>query len=95
MEGLLSELDYFQPQVMQLSVNSEYDRVYGPGQTIVQGAPIEFFVRGADGIYLDLNNSKLEVKVKITLENGTDLPNNAGVGPVNDILNTVFQSIDL
>ncbi|KAF0147023.1 MAG: hypothetical protein FD143_3128, partial [Ignavibacteria bacterium] len=24
MEGLLSELDYFQPQVMQLSVNSEY-----------------------------------------------------------------------
>ena len=95
MEGLLSELDYFQPQVMQLSVNSEYDRVYGPGQTIVQVAPIEFFVRVADGIYLDLNNSKLEVKVKITLENGTDLPNNAGVGPVNDILNTMFQSIDL
>ncbi|KAF0147397.1 MAG: hypothetical protein FD143_3072, partial [Ignavibacteria bacterium] len=95
MEGQLSELDYFQPQVMQLSVNSEYDRVYGPGQTIVQGAPIEFFVRGADGIYLDLNNSKLEIKVKITLENGNDLPNNAPVGPVNDILNTLFQSMEM
>ena len=74
MEGLLSELDDFQPQVMQLSVNSEYYRVYGPGQTIVQGGPIEFFVRGADGIYLDLNNSKLEIKLKIKLENGNDIP---------------------
>ncbi|KAF0143869.1 MAG: hypothetical protein FD143_3411 [Ignavibacteria bacterium] len=95
MEGLLSELDYFQPQVMQLSVNAEYDRVFGPGQTIVQGGPIEFFVRGADGLYLDLNNSKIELKVKITLENGNDLPNNAPVGPVNDLLNTLFQSVEM
>ena len=95
MEGLLSELDYFQPQVMQLSVNAEYDRVFGPGQTIVHGGPIEFFVRGADGLYLDLNNSKIEIKVKITLENGNDLPNNAPVGPVNDLLNTLFQSVEM
>ena len=95
MEGMLSELDYFQPAVTQLSVNAEYDRVFGPGQTIVQGGPIEFFVRGADGLYLDLNNSKLEVKIKITLENGNNLGNGDGVGPLNDLLNTMFQSIEM
>jgi hypothetical protein len=95
MEGSLSELDYFQPQVMQMSVASEYDRVFGPGQTIIQGGPIEFFVRGADGIYLDLNNSKFEVKVKITLENGNDIPAGAHVGPINDLLNSMFQTVEL
>ena len=59
MEGLLSELDYFEPRVIQLSVTGEYDRVFGTGQTLVQGGPMEFFVRGADGLYLDLNNSKI------------------------------------
>ena len=45
MEGLLSELDYFEPQVLQLSVNAEYDRPFGTGQTLAPGAQIEFFVR--------------------------------------------------
>ena len=68
MEGLLSELNYFESSVMQLSINAEYDRVFGTTQAIVQGSPIEFYVRGADGLYLDLNNSKLEIRLKITLE---------------------------
>ena len=62
MEGLLSELDYFEPNVMRLSVMRDYDRVFGSGQTLVQGGPIEFFGRGTDEFYLYLNNSKLEIK---------------------------------
>ena len=95
MEGLLSELDYFEPQVMQLSVNAEYDRTFGTGQTIVPGGPIEFYVRGADNLYLDLNNSKIEVKLKITLENGGNLPADAHVGPINDLLNALFLSVEM
>ena len=95
MEGLLSELDYFEPQVVQLSVNAEYDRTFGTGQTIVPGGPIEFFVRGADNLYLDLNNSKIEIKIKITLENGGNLPADAHVGPVNDLLNALFLSVEM
>ena len=53
MEGLLSELDYFEPNVRQLSIMGDYDRVFGTGKTIVQGGPIEFFVRGADELSLD------------------------------------------
>ena len=51
MEGLLNELDYIEPNVMQLRVMGDYDRVFGTGQTLVQGGPIEFFVRGADELY--------------------------------------------
>ena len=32
---------------MQLSVMGDYVRVFGTGQTLVQGGPIEFFVREA------------------------------------------------
>ena len=95
MEGLLSELDYFEPQVMQMSINGEYDRTFGIGQTIVQGGPIEFFIRGADGLYLDLNNSKLELKIKITNDDGSNLGANAHVGPINNLLNTFFLSVEM
>ena len=95
MEGKLSELDYFESQLMQMSLVSEYDRVFGPTQTIIQGGPIEFFIRGADGIYLDLTSSKFEIKVKITLENGNDLPDGDPVGPINDLLNTMFQTVEM
>ena len=95
MEAILTELNYFESSITQLSVNGEYDRVYGPMQTMVPGSPIEFFVHGADGLYLDLYNSKLEIRVKITQADGVDLPNNANVGPVNDLLNTMFKSVEM
>ena len=65
----MSELDYFEPNVRQINVIGDEDRVFGSGQTLAQDGPIEFFVRGSDDLSLDLNNSKLEIKLKITLEN--------------------------
>ena len=61
----------------------------------VQGGPIEFFVRGADELYLDLNNSKLEIKLKITLENWIDITGGDSVGPLNDILIALFMSMEI
>ena len=95
MEGLLSELDYIEPNVMQLSVMGDYDRVFGTGQTLVQGGPIEFFVRGAAEFSLELNNSKLEIKLKISLQNGNDLTGGDSVGPLNEILNALFMSMEV
>ena len=46
-------------------------------------------------MYLDLNNSKLEIKLKITLENGNDLTGGDSVGPLNDILNALFMSMEM
>ena len=48
MGSLLSELDYF--------------GLFGTRQTIVYEGPIEFFVRAAGEVYLDLANIKLEIK---------------------------------
>ncbi|KAF0138778.1 MAG: hypothetical protein FD143_3607, partial [Ignavibacteria bacterium] len=42
---------------------------------------------------MDLNNSKLEIKLKITLENGNDITCGDCVGPLNDILNALFMSM--
>ena len=53
------------------------------------------FVRGADELYLDLNNSKLEMKLKISLENGNDITGGDSVGPLNDILKALFVSIEM
>ena len=73
----------------------DYDRVFGTGLTIVQGGPIEFFVRGADEMYLDLNNSKREIKLKITLENINHLGGGDSLGFLNDILNALFMSVEM
>ena len=93
MEGMLRELDYFEPNVVQLSVMVDFVRVFGTGPTLVQGGPIEFFVLGSDELYLDVNNSKLEIKLKITLENGNDLTGGHSMGHLNDNLNAVFMSM--
>ena len=44
---------------------------------------------------LDLNNSKLEINLKITLENGNDNTGGDIVGPLNDILNGLFMSMEM
>ena len=52
-------------------------------------------VRGADQLSLDLNKSKLEIKLKITLEKGYDVTSRDRVGPLNDILNALFMSMEM
>ena len=49
-EGInrFSELEYFEPNLMQLSVMGEYAPVFGTGETFVLGGPNGFFVRGSD-----------------------------------------------
>ena len=46
-------------------------------------------------MYLDLNNRKLEIKLKITLENGNDIKGGDSVGPVNGILNALVMSMEM
>ena len=61
-----SELNLFQGNVYQTSLESETDLDYMPLTTIGNAGPIEFYVRGIPGKYRDLNNSKIEIKAKIT-----------------------------
>ena len=61
-----TELNLFEPTVIQTAIQKEYDRDYLPLAPIVNGAPIEFLVNGNSKDFLDLNDSQLEIKVKLT-----------------------------
>jgi len=75
-DAIPSDLSYFDPQIIQTCILSEYDQEYGPIATLRAGTPIEFFIPGADGIYLDLSNSKLEIKLRVTLADGANIGGN-------------------
>ena len=95
MEGLPSELANFEKQAIQTAIISEYDQDHIPHSGLQPGAPIEFLIEGAPEHYLDLNDSKLELKCKITKENGDNLGDQNHVGPVNLLLHSLFSNIEM
>ncbi|TWW77441.1 hypothetical protein D4764_12G0008310 [Takifugu flavidus] len=63
---------------------------------ITDGGPIEFFIPGDGDRYLDLNDTLLHLRVKITNANGSNLANDAAaVGLINYPLNTIFSQCDV
>ena len=94
-ETMLSEFNYFEPQSVQTSVEEEYDEGIAPTADVSRDQPIDFVVKGANGLYRDLNNSYLLVKCKVTKVDKTNLDDNAVVAPVNNLLHSLFQSIDV
>ena len=94
MESVPTEFDYFDSKVIQAAILNEYDRDFNPA-SIQPGAPIEILVRGASNLYLDLCNSLLQVDVKITNPDGTDIAGDANVGPANLTLHSLFSNIEM
>ena len=54
-ETMLSEFNYFEPQSAQTSVDEEYDEGFAPAADVSRDQPIDFVVKGATGLYRDLN----------------------------------------
>ena len=95
MEALSSELNYFEQPIRQTAVQEEFDQEISPIATIQAGAPIEFLIKGVKGEYLDLNNSKLEVRCKLTKEDGTNLLADNRVSVVNLMQHSLYSNIDM
>ena len=55
---------------------------------------IEFTIKGANDLYLDLNNSRLHVLVKISKAGGTNIEANSAA-PINLTLHSMFREIGL
>ena len=72
-EQIPSEVDLFGSIMQQNVIENEFNREYAPLATIQQGVAIKITVKGANDLYLDLNNSRLHVLVKITKADGTTL----------------------
>jgi hypothetical protein len=74
-------VDVFGQILHQTVVLNEFDHEFAPLVRFQQGEPIEFMVKGADQLYLDLNESQIHLRVKITNVDGTDIvADNSGPG---------------
>ena len=90
-----SELDLFSMPPTQTSIENGSWVEYHPLSTITDGTPLEFEITGNGEDYLDFGNSYLHVKAKITKPDGTDIDDDAAVGPVNLFLHSLFSQVDI
>ena len=91
MEAIGSELNLFEPAVSQSAVVWEFVQDFKPLPTIIQGSPLNFEIEGGGNNYVDLNNTKLEVRVKLTAADGTTaITGTIRVGVANLTLHSLF-----
>ena len=93
-EQITSEVDLFGSIMQQNVIENEFNREYAPLATIQPGMAIDFTVRSANDIYLDLNNSRLHVIAKITKANGRNIDANTAA-TINLTLHSMFREIGL
>ena len=93
-EEITSEVSLFGLIMQQNIIENKFNREYAPLATIQHGAPSEFMVKGSNDLYLDLNNSRLHVLVKITNEDGSNIGANTA-DPINLPLHSMFREISL
>ena len=68
---------------------------FAPLAKINQRAPIDFQIEVSGQNYMDLNNWKLELKVKLTRPTGGHIATRTKLGTVNLPLNSMFQSVSM
>ena len=90
-----SELDLFTLPHTQTSIEKGQWVEYHPISNISDGGPIEFFVPGSGEEYIDPSGTQLYVKAKVLNADGTDIAEDAEVGPVNLLLHSLFGQVDV
>lgn len=82
-ECVKSELDLFLVPLTQTSIEKSVYVEIPPLTSISDSAPLEFFISASSEDYLDLNNTYLYTRVKITKANGGNLAQGDEVGFIN------------
>ncbi|GBM22488.1 Uncharacterized protein F54H12.2 [Araneus ventricosus] len=90
-----SELDLFSIPSTQAAIEFRKFVEYFPLSNIRDGSPVEFHISGSGDEYLDLADSYIHVKAKITKSDGAPLPDNEPVAPVNLFLHSLFSQVDV
>ena len=93
-EQITSEVGLFGSMMQQNVIENEFNREFAPLATIQQGVAIEFTVKGANDLCLDLNNSRFHKHVKITKADGTNIDANTAA-IINLTLYSMFREIGL
>lgn len=90
-----SQLDLFTVPPTQTSIVAGSWDEYHPISNLLDGSPIEFHVAGTPEEYVDLSQTKLHIKAKITNTAGADIPADEPVGPVNLFLHSLFSQCEV
>lgn len=90
-----SELDLFTIPPTQTSIESGCYVEYNPISSIAHGTPIEFLVTGSGQDYIDMANTQLYVRAQILRANNEAIDNTNHVGPVNNLLHSMFSEVDI
>ena len=93
-DQITSEVDLLAPILQQTILLNKFDREFAPLASLQEGAPIQFMVKGADQLYLDLNESSLHLRVQITNADNTNIGANTR-GPVNLMLHSLFSQMSV
>lgn len=95
-ECLKSELDLFSLPPTQTSIENSQWIYYKPVTSLADDAPIEFVIPGHGEDYLDLAHTMLSLRIRVETEK-TGAPNapEPKVGPVNHLLHSMFNQIDV
>lgn len=94
-ECSLSPLEWFCIPPTQTAVEKTYNVDYQPLTSIRQNAPIEFYIPASTEEYLDLKNSRLHLKCRISLLDGDECDEAQLVAPVNDLFNSLWSNVEL
>ena len=74
-ECSISPLEVFDIPPTQTAIEKSYDVEYLPTSALQEGGVVEFYIPASNEDYVDLKNSKLYIKAKITNDVGGDLDN--------------------
>lgn len=101
-ECLKSELDLFSIPPTQTSIESSQWIHYKPVTSLSDDSPIEFVIPGHGEEYLDLTHTMLSLRVRVETDSAERASGSGGtaasavtVGPVNHLLHSIFNQIDV
>ena len=93
-QQIASKVDLFGSIMQQNVIENVFNCEYALLATIQQGMAIEVFPKGANDLYLDLNNSRLLVLAKITKADEANI-DACTAPPSNLTLHSMFSEIGL
>ena len=89
-EQITSEVDLFGSIIHHNVIENKFNREYALLATIQPGMVIEFAVKSANDLYLNLNDLRLHVIAKIIKADGTNIDVNTAA-PINLTLHSMFR----
>ena len=93
-EQITSEIHLFGSIMQQNVIENEFNCEYDPLANIQPDMAIDFTVKSANDLYINLNNSRLHVLAKIIKADGTNIDTNTAA-LIKLLLHSIFREIGL